>query len=162
MNNEFYGLPRSFILHPSRRFFYRLIWEPKTRFEAADECKNGNIWDTANSNPYSKDWGSSPIPLSQEENDQIAALMGGLNIWLGIEPESVPGYQNFWGPDLDAWGVRVSRGKMDFTNWRSDDMAIPDLSSGTQKMGAIISGSDGKWEPRNPEEKHYSMCLYRF
>ena len=162
MNHEFYGLPGSFILHPSRRFFYRLNWEPKTRIDAAIECDNGNNWDPANSNPYSKDWGSSPIPLSQEENDQIAALMGGLNIWLGIEPSSAPGYQNFWGPDLNAWGVRVNKGKMDFTNWRSDDMAIPDLSSGTQQMGAIISGSDGKWEPRDPEEKHYSMCLYRF
>ena len=151
MNNEFYGLPGSFILHPSRRFFYRLNWEPKTRIDAAIECDNGN-----------KDWGSSPIPLSQEENDQIAALMGGLNIWLGIEPKTSPGYQTYWGPDLNAWGVRMNWGKFDFTNWRSDDMAIPDLSSGTQKMGAIISGSDGKWEPRNFEEKHYSMCLYRF
>ena len=91
--------------------------------------------------------------------------MGGLNIWLGIQPDSTPGYQNYWKPDLNAWGVRSSRGKMDFTNWRSDDMAIPDTSWETQrwqKIGAIISGSDGKWEPRDPEEKHYSMCLYRF
>ena len=163
MNNEFYGLPGSFILHPSRKFFYRLNWEPKTRIEAAWECKNWNNWDSAwNTDATSepKDWGSSPIPLSQEENDQIAALMGGLNIWLGIEPSSTPGYQNYWGPDLNAWGVRVNMGKMDFANWRSDDMAIPD--SETQKMGAIISGSDGKWEPRDPEENHYSMCLYRF
>ena len=159
MNHEFYGLPGSFILHPSRRFFYRLNWEPKTRIDAAIECDTGNNADALWAH---KDWGSSPIPLSQEENDQIAALMGGLNIWLGIEPSSAPGYQNFWGPDLNAWGVRVNKGKMDFTNWRSDDMAIPDLSSGTQQMGAIISGSDGKWEPRDPEEKHYSMCLYRF
>ena len=169
VDTGFYGLHGDFKLHPSQKFFYRLNWDPKTRIEAEDECQlhHSINWSTgwsADPSIQSKDWGSSPIPLSQEENDQIAALMGGLNIWLGIQPElgTKYGYQNYWRTDLKAWGVRFSSGKMDWTNWRSDDMAIPDFSSGTQKMGAIISGSDGKWEPRDPEEKHYSMCLYRF
>ena len=109
--------------------------------------------------------GTLPIPLSQEENDQIAQLMGGLNIWLGIEPRKsdYPDYPDHWAAGYGVWGVAsYYDGEMDFTNWRSDDMGKPDLSSGTQKMGAIISGTDKKWETRDENEKHYAMCIFRF
>ena len=125
MNNRFYGLPGSFILHPSRRFFYLLNWEPKTRSEAADICST-HYWTPPtigeiNLDRPPKDWGSLPIPLSQEENGQIAALMGGLNIWLGIEPSTSPGYQNYWRPDLDAWGVsRRFRSKLELLKNKSN------------------------------------------
>ena len=122
--------------------------------------------------------GTLPIPLSQEENDQIAQLMDGKNIWLGIQPRksdrifyrvSENGdlisytYPDHWSVGYGVWGVAsYFDGEMDFTNWRSDDMGKPDLSSGTQKMGAIISGTDKKWETRDENEKHYAMCIFRF
>ena len=90
--------------------------------------------------------------------------MDGLNIWLGIFPRSPidSNIPDHWTVDMEAWGVAKTDGEMDYTNWRSDDMAKPDLSSGTQKMGAIISGTDRKWEPRDENEMHYSMCIFRF
>ena len=122
--------------------------------------------------------GTLPIPLSQEENDQIAQLMDGKNIWLGIQPRKSDRiyyrvsenedlisytYPDHWSVGHEAWGVAsYMDGEMDFTNWRSDDMGKPDLSSGTQKMGAIISGTDKKWETRDENEKHYAMCIFRF
>ena len=170
-NAEFYGLPLSFTLHPSRRFFYRLNWTPKTLYDAGDSCIDGR-YDGSNDGSYEsydqfdeeRFLGTPPIPLSQEENDQIAELMDGLNIWLGIWPSSHddPDIPDHWTAHFEAWGVPKTDGKMDFTNWRSDDMAKPDLSSGTQKIGAIISGTDRKWETRDENEMHYSMCIFRF
>ena len=114
--------------------------------------------------------GTLPIPLSQKENDQIAQLMDGRNIWLNIYPRSsvhFPDFPDHWSADFSAWGPQWGvadyyDGEMDFTNWRSEDMAKPDLSSGTQKFGAIISGTDGKWETRDINEMHYAMCIFRF
>ena len=77
-----------------------------------------------------------PYPRSAEENEDLRKLLDGKNIWL------------HFSSGMDEM----------YKNWRLDEPG----SSPENKVAAIMSASDGKWETAHPEnEKHFAICTFR-
>ena len=107
-----------------------------------------------------------PEPRSAEENEDLRKLLDGKNIWLDF---SSGGEETRFADDgvtvvtkweyTGNWGVADRMGKM-YKNWRLND-GQPG-SSPENKVAAIMSASDGKWETAHPQnEKHFAICTFR-
>ena len=168
---EFYGLTSVFEsskwqLHTSGNFFYLV-----PNFSAfQDSITYDNAYDFCEENGNAK----LPVPQSDEENEQIAQLLPGKTIWLGVSSGAQStGYENYWTSDyeVEPWG-ETSREpsslmkftyELTYTNWRSGD-GLPAGLSGNDNTNAVIDPSDGAdtWVTADADELHNVVCIYKF
>ena len=140
ISKEFYGLLSQFQLHSSKRFFFIVENDAKSYFNANYFCESKGA--------------TLAVPISDEENDDIAQLLPGKNIWLGVS-----GYTTtFWSGTY--WTSNLNN--LMYSNWRGGD-GSPNEVSGNGKSNAFISQSDGtnEWITASENEEHYIVCIFR-
>ena len=91
--------------------------------------------------------------LKAKENDDIAQLLPGKDIWLGVTGDF------YWSGS--HWNPSNFNDLM-YTNWRSGD-GLPSEVSGNGKSNAFMSQSDGtnEWITASENEQHYIVCIFR-
>ena len=147
---EFYGLVNEgFQLHSSKRFYYFVENDAKNYYDAYGICENNRA--------------TLPVPISAEENEDIAQLLPGKNIWLDITAYS---NEFWWG---NYWSTSAPSDIVTYSNWRNGEGGPVECENEVnvlcerEKNFAFMSSSDGtnEWITAGELEKHYVVCIFR-
>ena len=104
-----------------------------------------------------------PVPISAEENEDIAQLLPGKNIWLDITAYS---NEFWWG---SYWSTTAPSDIVTYSNWRNGEGGAVECENEInvlcerEKSFAFMSSSDGtnEWITAGELEKHYVVCIFR-